>query len=558
MSEKKIINGGDVLVKCLLKEDVKFLFGITGGQLLKMFDAVYRWGREKGIQTIMFRHEQAAAHAADAYARVTNKPGICFGTVGPGATHLVPGIGAAWGDNIPVIAIVPQVLSKYEDSFFLQGNLDQITMFKPITKYQKTVRTIEEIPDSVQKCFREATGGRPRPVLLEIFEDAFLEQIEEDKISIKSSEAYRAMGKPGVDRESVKKALDLLLTAEKPLIISGGGVARAEGWKELQEFAEYLQIPVITSIMGIGTISNESKCHLGVSVMGAGAKAAKETDVILALGCKFSFVMALGKEPVWNNSQKMIQVDIDPTIIGRAKPITLGFVSDCKLFLEQILEEVKKTERVEKRDWLETLVESVQKNIRSLKKKSLIDKIPIRANRMVKEVLEFMDEDAILVIDGGNIAGSTLAQVNFYKARPPLSTLIAIGMGHLGTSVPYGIGVKLAKPDKQVISMSGDGSFMMNFQDLETAVRLGLKNLIYVVGNNSAWGMIKTAQQYLYKKRYIDTEFSDFDYGKAAEGFGCYGEKVTDPNEIKPALERAKSSGKPAVIDIKIKYEARV
>jgi len=558
MSEKRVINGGDVLVKCLLKEDVKYLFGITGGQLLKMFDAVYRWGREQDIQTIMFRHEQAAAHAADAYARVTNKPGVCFGTVGPGATHLVPGIGAAWGDNIPVIAIVPQVLSKYEDSFFLQGNLDQITMFKPITKYQKTVRTIEEIPDSVQKCFREATGGRPRPVLLEIFEDAFLEQIEEDKISIKSSEAYRAMGKPGVDRESVKKALDLLLTAEKPLIISGGGVSRAEGWNELQEFAEYLQIPVITSIMGIGTISNESKCHLGISVMGAGAKAAKETDVILALGCKFSFVMALGKEPVWNNSQKMIQVDIDPTIIGRAKPITLGIVSDCKLFLKQMLEEVKKTKRVEKRDWLETLAENAQKNIRSLKKKSLIDKIPIRANRMVKEVLEFMDEDAILVVDGGNIAGSTLAQVNFYKARPPLSTLIAIGMGHLGTSVPYGIGVKLAKPDKQVITMSGDGSFMMNFQDLETAVRLGLKNLIYVVGNNSAWGMIKTAQQYLYRKRYIDTEFSDFDYGKAAVGFGCYGEEVTDPNEIKPALERAKSSGKPAVIDVKIKYEPRV
>ncbi len=558
MAEKKKISGGDVLVKCLLEEDVKYLFGIPGGQLLKMYDAVYQWGREQGIQTVMFRHEQAAAHAADAYARVTNKPGVCFGTVGPGATHLVPGIGAAWGDNIPVIAIVPQVLSRYEDSFFLQGNLDQVTLFKPITKYQKTVRKIEEIPDSVQKCFREATGGRPRPVLLEIFEDAFLQQIEEDKISIIPSEAYRAMGKPSIDNESVKKALDLLLTAEKPLIVSGGGVARAEAWNELREFAEYLQIPVITSIMGIGTISNESKCHLGVSVMAADSKAARQTDVILALGCKFSFVMALGLEPIWNNSQKMIQVDIDPTIIGRAKPITLGIVSDCKLFLKQMLEEVKKTQRVEKREWLETLVESVQKNINTLKKKASRDKIPISPDRMVKDVLEFMDEDAILVIDGGNIAGSTIAQANIYKERPPLSTLIAIGMGHLGTSVPYGIGVKLAKPDKQVIAIAGDGSFMINFQDLETAVRLGLKNLIYVVGNNAAWGMIKTAQQYLYKKRYIDTEFSDFDYGKAAEGFGCYGEQVTDPNEIKPALERAKNSGKPAVIDVKIKYEPRV
>ena len=554
----KKINGGDVLVKCLLKEDVKYLFGIVGGQLLKMFDAVYRWGREQGIQTIMFRHEQAAAHAADAYARVTNKPGVCFGTVGPGATHLVPGVGAAWSDNIPLITIVPQVLSIYEDSFFLQGGLDQITLFKPVTKYQKSVRKLADIPDAVHKVFREATGGRPRPVLLEIYEDAFLEEVEEDKIRIIGSDQYRAYGKPAVDRESVKNALDLLLKAEKPLIVSGGGVARAEAWNELQEFAEYLQIPVITSIMGMGTISNESKCHLGVSAMAAGSKAAKQTDVILALGCKFSFIMALGKEPIWNNSQKMIQVDIDPTIIGRAKPITLGIVSDCKLFLKQILEEVKKTERVEKSEWLETLSETVEKNKRSLIRKSSKDKMPIVADRMVKDVLEFMDEDAILVVDGGNIAGSALAQANFYKARPPLSTLIAIGMGHLGTSVPYGIGVKLAKPDKQVISISGDGSFMMNFQDLETAVRLGLKNLIYVIGNNSAWGMIKTAQHYLYQKRFIDTEFSDFDYGKAAEGFGCYGEKVTDPNEIKPALERAKSSGKPAVIDVKIKYENRV
>ena len=172
--KKRIINGGDVLIKCLLQEGIEYMFGIPGGQFLAMYDAIYRWGREKGINTILFRHEQAAAHAADAYTRVSNKPGVCFGTVGPGALHLVPGIGTAWSDNIPVIAIVPQVNSKYEDSFTLQGNLDQITMFKPITKYQKSVRKIVDIPNAVQKCFREATGGRPRPVLLEIYEDAFL------------------------------------------------------------------------------------------------------------------------------------------------------------------------------------------------------------------------------------------------------------------------------------------------------------------------------------------------------------------------------------------------
>ncbi|MHC1591623.1 MAG: thiamine pyrophosphate-binding protein, partial [Candidatus Helarchaeales archaeon] len=166
MAEKKTYNGGDILIKALLAENVRYLFGVPGGQILNMYDAIYKWGREEGIDTIMFRHEQGAAHAADAWGRVTATPGVCFGTVGPGALHLVPGIGAAWSDNIPVIAIVPQVNKDTADRMTLQGDLDQITLFKPITKYQKSIDQIEKIPDAVRKCFREATTGRPRPVLL--------------------------------------------------------------------------------------------------------------------------------------------------------------------------------------------------------------------------------------------------------------------------------------------------------------------------------------------------------------------------------------------------------
>lgn len=552
MEEKKnVISGGDVLIKSLLKEDVKYLFGIIGGQFLTMFDAVYKWGREKGINTIMFRHEQAAAHAADAWARVTNKPGICFGTVGPGATQLVPGVGAAWSDNIPLIVIVPQVNSKFADSFTLQGNLDQVTMFKPITKYQKSIRTIEEIPDAVQKVFREATSGRPRPVLLEIYEDAFLSQKEESEILIMSPDQYRCIEKPAVSNELIQKSLDLLLKAEKPLIVSGGGVSRSEGWEELQEFAEYLKIPVMTSIMGVGTISSKSESFIGTTINGPGLKAGPEADVVLALGCKFSYIMGHGQEPFWKNSQKMIQVDIDPGIIGRAKPITLGVISDCKQFLKQILEMAKKTQKVEKSPWLDELVALRKTQMAGMMKKATKDKIPILPQRLVKDVLEFMDEDAIFINDGGDIACYSIEQIDYYKPRPPLSFLQAVGMGHLGTSVGYGIGAKLAKPDKQVISISGDGSFMMNIQDLETAVRLGLSNLIFVIANNSAWGMLKSGQKLFVDKHYIDVELPNFDFAKCAEGFGCYGEVVTDPSDIKPALERAKNSGKPAVIDVK-------
>jgi len=553
--EKKMINGGDVLIKCLLKEKIKYMFGIPGGQFLNMYDAIYKWGREEGIETVLFRHEAAAAHAADAWARVTNTPGICFGTVGPGALNLMAGVGAAWADNIPVITIVPQVNSEIQDSFTLQGNLDQMTMYKPITKYQKSIRKIEEIPDAVHKVFREATGGRPQPTLLEIFEDAFLEEVEEDKIEILGFERYRTIQKPSINHELIQDALQLLSKAEKPLIISGGGVARAEAWNELREFAEYLQIPVFTTVMGIGTMTNKSKCLMGASVSGPALKAAPEADVILALGCKFSYTMGHGAEPFWKDSQKLIQVDIDPSIIGRAKPITLGIVGDCKQFLIQILEEIKKSDKIEKREWLDTLAEIRQINIEKVNKKAMRDKIPILPKRLIKEVLENIADDAILIIDGGDIAAHMVEQVDYYKDRAPLSTLEAIGMGQLGTAIPYGIGAKLAQPDKQAVAITGDGSFMINIQDLETAVRLNLKNLIYVVANNSAWGMIKSGQKLFMGKRYIDVDLPEFDYARCAEGFGCYGEVVTDPNKLKDAFDRAKNSGKPAVLDVKVQFD---
>jgi acetolactate synthase-1/2/3 large subunit len=553
--EKKKINGGDVLVKCLLKENVKYLFGIPGGQFLNMYDAVYNWGREAGIETILFRHEAAAAHAADAWARVTNTPGICFGTVGPGATNLISGVGAAWADNIPVITIVPQVNSEFQDSFTLQGSLDQITMYKPVTKYQKSIRKLKEIPDAVHKAFREALGGRPQPVLLEIFEDAFLEEIEEDQLTFLNKENYRAIERPAIKDEIIEKALEMILNANKPLIISGGGVSRAEAWNELEDLVEYLQLPVITSGSGMGTIPTKSQYLFGAGVAGMGLKLIPEADVVVALGCKFSWTMAHGGEPFWKDSQTLIQVDIDPSIIGRAKPVTLGIVGDCKQFLTQILKKAKEKDRLKSREWLEELKIIRQNNIEKLNKKLAKDKIPILPKRLIKDIFESMDEDAILILDGGDISVSAAEQIYDYNLRKALSTLAATGMGQLGTAVPYGIGAKLAKPNKQVVAIAGDGAFMINIQDLETAVRLKLKNLVYVIANNNAWGMIKSGQKLFKGKRYIDVDLPAFDFAKCAEGFGCYGEVVIDPNEIKPAFKRAKNSGKPAVLDVKIEFE---
>ncbi|MHA2287356.1 MAG: thiamine pyrophosphate-binding protein, partial [Promethearchaeota archaeon] len=456
--------------------------------------------------------------------------------------------------NIPVVAIIPQVNSQYEDSFILQGNVDQIALFKPITKYQKSIRRIEEIPDAVHKIFREVNSGRPQPVVLEIFSDAFYDSIEEDQISILPSSQYRAIHKPAVENLLIEKSLDLLLSAKKPLIVSGGGVLRAEAWNELKELAEYLQIPIITSMGGTGSISNKSKCFLGGLNLFS-ARASTGADVILALGVKFSYTLGLGKPPAWKDSQKLIHVDIDPSIIGKTKPITLGIVADCKQYLTQLLAELKKGNPVEKRDWLETLAKNRTRYEAAFRNKANTDEIPIHPVRLVKEIYEFMDEDAILITDGGDLTVFAVESLNIYQDRKPLSYLQAIGMGHLGVSVGYGIGAKLGKPDKQVIAVCGDGSFMINIQDLETAVRLGLKNLIFIIGNNSAWGMIKSCQVVDFDNRFIDVDLPYCNFGKIAESFGCYGEEVVDPKEISPALERAKNSEKPAVLDVKIKFE---
>jgi acetolactate synthase-1/2/3 large subunit len=286
-----------------------------------------------------------------------------------------------------------------------------------------------------------------------------------------------------------------------------------------------------------------------------GLKIIPEADVVVALGCKFSWTMAHGEEPFWKNSQTLIQVDIDPSIIGRAKPVSLGIIGDCKQFLTQILEKAKKSDRVETREWLEELKTTRQNTIEKLNKKLEKDKIPIAPKRLIKDIFESMDEDAILILDGGDISVSAAEQIYDYNIRKPLSTLAATGMGQLGTAVPYGIGAKLAKPDNQVVAIAGDGAFLINIQDLETAVRLHLKNLVYVVANNDAWGMIKSGQKLFKGKRFIDVDLPAFDFAKCAEAFGCYGEVVTDPNEIKPAFERAKNSGKPAILDVKIGFQ---
>ena len=418
--KKDIRTGGDLLVQALLNENVRFIFGVPGGQLLNIYDAIYRWGREQGIDTIMFRHEQGAAHAADAWARVTGEVGVCMGTVGPGATHMLPGIATAWSDSIPVLVITPQVTANQMDIGFLQGDLDQIGMYRPVVKYQRQIPNTERIIEYVQKAFREAYSGRPRPVHLDIPFEVLATEVKEDIACPKPSN-YRSIFNPTADPKLVEQAVTILLNAEKPLIIAGGGVVSAKAEKELNELVDYLKIPMTTTIIGSSGKLKETSAYIG----GPGLltsntqKAIMETDLVLALGARFGLSLIFGKPPIWRDELPVIQVDIDPSEIGKNRPVELGILGDCKPVLQHMLELVKKRKPKIKQepDWLKSLKDARDDYMKRLQKRSSSNAIPIKPQRLIKELNEFIDDNAIVILDGGDIAFYALEQIHMYHHR---------------------------------------------------------------------------------------------------------------------------------------------
>ncbi len=553
-------NGGDLLVECLVNEKIKYLFGIPGGHILGIYDAVYRWGREKGIDTIMVRHEQAGAHTADAYARATGEIGVCFGTVGPGVLDMVPGVGAAWADNIPLIVLGGQIKRMLDGKSSLQGDLDQLTLMKPITKAQLQIQKAEEIPETIARAIRLATTGRTGPVYIDIRQDALEEELTDDmKYEIIPPERSRPQVNIQTDPAQITKAVELIKTAKKPIIICGAEVTAFNASEEARKLSEKFSIPAGSSVAGIGTVAGDMSTHLGASIASDTLlNAAMYSDLVISVGARWNWTLGFGLAPLWSKEQKLIQINIDPAEIGKNRPIDIAIVGDSKTVLKQLIKEMEEKlpkEKIEEwTQWNQEQQDYKQMQLKRNIKKMNSDKIPILPQRFVKELLEFFPKDGIVVADGGDICVFALEQIDLHKPTAPRSVLFPVNMGHLGVGIPYAIGAKLAYPNKQVGVLAGDGSFLFNIQELETAVRYNLP-IIIVIGNNSCWGMIKTCQSVSYKKRFIDVDLPEIDFAKIAQGFGCYAERVTKPDEIKPALQRAVDSKKPAVIDIIIQFD---
>ena len=455
------------------------------------------------------------------------------------------------------MVITPQIHSDRSYPFKgSQQQLDQIGLFKPITKWNALVNRWDRIPEMVQWAFREATSGRPGPVHLDVNVDVLFGNGElEDDVFIPPGR-YRTFTKPCGDPDAVKAALDMLLTAERPLIHAGGSVMRSKAWDEVRELAEYLQIPVTTSVSGRGTLPEDHPLLFLPKGMGA-IMAESSADVVLNVGCTMSELDFWGKPNMWGepSAQKFIYIDIDPRVIGLNRQFDLGIIGDAKMVMHQIVEMAKKEAGpVPERDFIAAYREMEEQALNAYEELAKSDAKPIHPLRLITDAVEMLGRDGIMVMDGGN----TALWVNIAgRVYQPRSYLFAEGTGQLGVGLPYAMGAKIANPERPVYILHGDGSFMINCQDIETAVRLKLP-VIDIVSNDSAWGMIKGAQHAAFDRRYCGVEFGDSRLDLLAESMGARGIRVESPDEIRPALEEAAASGRFTVLDVAVDREANL
>ncbi|MBC7260856.1 MAG: thiamine pyrophosphate-binding protein, partial [Chloroflexi bacterium] len=441
------MSGAEALVRCLMAEGVRRVFGIPGDQCNPITDAIYRLGRDVDLKFITTRHEQAAAHMADAWARVTGQPGVCLGTVGPGVADLVPGVYTAWADSIPMIVLGAQnqTWRCYPEHGSMQA-LDQIALMTPITKWRALVNDVRRMPQLVQWAFRAATSGRPGPVYLDLPSNVLCDKLDTDEYPILSPQHYRADTPPVADARLIEQAAEMLVNAQWPLLHAGGGVLRAGAWQEFVELAEYLSAAVTTSVGARGVIPEDHRLCLIPSSFGAlGAQAT--ADVVLLVGGRMGDLDFWGRPPAWGEpgTQRWIQIDIEPQNIALNRPVDLALVGDAKATLRLLLEAVKKrTGPKAENPQFQDAREGQQAWLHQWEEGAHSDATPIHPLRLMREIREFFPRHAICAVDGG-----TTAVWAFYMNRiyEPRSFLWAADSGHLGAGVPYAVGAKLARPD---------------------------------------------------------------------------------------------------------------
>ena len=543
----------DAAVSVLVDEGVEVIFGIPGAGILPFYQSLMKAGK---IRHLVARHEEGAAHAADGYARAIGKVGVCAATSGPGASNFVTGLYTAQVDSIPLIAITGQNVRAQLGKEAFQA-VDIAEVVKPVTKRSYCVKEPAQVPWVFREAFRIAQEGRPGPVLIDLPLDVQKGEIEYDPVLDSKLEFSR----PAPNEKKIKKAIEMLMEAKNPVLLLGGGVIIANASSEFRKLAEHLQIPVVTTQMGKGGFPPNHPLYAGqVGIQCntcCGNKTFLESDLVLGIGCRFND-RHTGTLDVYTKGKKFIHIDIDPMQIGKIVPPELGIISDAKLALEALVKTA--TQTVPPRSPSDCVKKLCEQRM-ALARKMDYDDIPIKPQRVFKEINEFFDEETVFVtcIGLNQIWSGQLQEI--YQPRHYLD---CGGAGPLGWDLPAAIGAKVARPDKRVVQVVGDYGFEFCCEELGMASMYEVPILTIII-NNGYLSLIRQAEKYGYNMNYevsiwYDGDNKMIDFVKFAEAFGAHGERVEYPEEIKPAIQRAlhwmEDNRRPALVDIIVEREA--
>lgn len=537
------IDGGEMLIRVLKQQGIREIFTLHGGHL----DAIFQAALDHGIRLIDTRHEQAAGHAADGWARTTGRPGVAIITAGPGVTDVVTGVANAYLDCIPTLFIGGAAPLVDAETLPLQGGIDQVALMTPITKWAHRITHTHRIPDLVAQALRVATTGRPGPVFLEIPVDVLFKRIDEADAVF--PERVRPGAQPAPPPAAVEQAIEWLRAAERPVILAGGGAWFSGAEAELPSFAECTGIPVFANSKARGMLSdNHPLC--GRSFMSLGAVAQMgggKPDVVLILGARLGLFTGGRSGLVVPNEARVIQIDIEGPEIGRNRDIHLGIMADVRESLRALELAARPLKWPDRTAWQESV-----RQVRGFGSMMFADALskpdaPIHPYRLAHAVASTVERDAIIVADGGETASWMDMAAEIHRGGHWLSHGY---LGCLGVGMPFALAAKVAHPNRQVVCIIGDGSVGLNFAEFDTMVRHQL-NIVTVVNNDHQWGMSAHGQELMYgSERKVVTMLSPTRYDLAAAGFGCYAEHVENPGDLVPALQRALASGRPACVNV--------
>ncbi len=542
--------GSQIIVECLKKEGVDIVFNYPGGAVLPLFDEF----QGAPFRQVLVRHEQAAVHAADGYARATGKVGVVLVTSGPGATNTVTGIATAFMDSIPIVIMTGQVptLLIGNDAF---QEADIIGITRPCTKHNYLVKDVKDLARILKQAFYVARSGRPGPVLVDLPKDTLVDSTEfkyPEKVFIRG---YQPTYEGHLGQ--IQRAIKLMLKSRKPVLYVGGGIISSNASKELTLLAEKLGIPVTMTLMGLGSIPGNHPLSLGMLGMHGtywANMAVMEADLLIAIGSRFDDRVT-GKIEAFAPQAKIIHIDIDPTSISKNVRVDLPIVGDCKHIVSKILSLLEKEEIDSFKAGMQKWHHQIDK-FKAIHSMNYDQKGMIKPQYVIESIYELTKGDAIISTEVGQNQMWTAQYFPFVKPR---TLLTSGGLGTMGYGFPAAMGAQAAFPNKLVIDISGDGSFQMNSQELATVVQYRLPVKVVIL-NNGYLGMIRQWQEFFYGKRYASSSLEGFspDFVKLAEAYGAVGLRTNKPEEVVPLLKKAFSIPEPVIIDFEVDPEENV